>query len=193
MHTERLRARLPSVCAAEGARLANFRLTFDKRGRDGSGKCNIAATPDAWLFGVLFRLPETALIALDTIEGSGYARVAVRPVGLDSGCGYRAWCYRAPARARVPGLAPFDWYRALVVAGARMHRLPNVYIQDLQCTPTRNDPNRFRHRRGQRILAQTGGPAPDATRSFVPGPKSGWLINGYYRDRHHAVAPHIAL
>ncbi len=193
MHTGRLRARLSSVCAVEGARLGHHRLTFDKRGRDGSGKCNIVATPDACLFGVLFRLPVSALIALDAIEGRGYVRIAVRPVGLDSGRGYRAWCYRAPARARIPALVPFDWYRSLVVAGAHMHRLPDDYIEDLQCTPTRSDPNRFRRRRGQRLLAPNGGPASDATRGFAPGPKSGWLIDGHYRDRYHAGTPHIAL
>lgn len=193
MHVERLRARLSLIGPVEGARLPQYRLTFDKRGRDGSGKCNIVPTPDGYVCGVLFRLPASALVDLDAIEGRGYARVAVRPVGLDSGDGYRAWCYRASARARIAGLVPFDWYRALVVEGARNHRLPVDYVEALRCTPARDDPNRFRQRRGQSILGQSGKPMAAKRNAFVPGPKSGWRIDGQYRDRYHAVAPHIAL
>ena len=148
---------------------------------------------DGYGCGVLFRWPASALGDLDAIEGHGYARLAVRPVGLDSGDGYRAWCYRASARARVAGLVPFDWYRALVIEGARNHRLPDAYVEALRCVPARDDPNHFRRRRGQSILGYSGKPIFAGRHAFVPGPKSGWRIDGQYRDRYHAVAPHIAL
>ena len=99
MHVARLRRRLTDVVSIERARLDRHVLTFGKRGRDGSAKCNIETAADGCVYGVLFRLRETLLDDLDAIEGSDYARIAVLPVGLESGHLYQACCYRAKARA----------------------------------------------------------------------------------------------
>lgn len=57
----------------------------------------------------------------------------------------QARIYRA---LRVDATAvPYDWYKTLVIAGAREHGLPDDYLALLQRTPARTDPDAQRARR----------------------------------------------
>jgi gamma-glutamylcyclotransferase len=201
MHIVRLRRRLKTIIPVEGVCLKQFALTFGKRGRDGSAKCTIESADDDRVYGVLFRLPAELLALLDAIEGSDYERITVHPVGLDSGSTYRAHCYCARPKAIVEGLLPFDWYRSFVVEGARLHGLPDTYVSKLANMPVRTDPNSFRRRQQYRQpdrhqdRQQEGywGKNAGYGRGSVAGPKTGWLIDGCYRDRYHDVTPRFAL
>lgn len=53
------------------------------------------------------------------------------------------------------GLQPYDWYLALVLAGARQYHLPTPYLDILSATPTRADPeiNRPAHIEARNLLA----------------------------------------
>lgn len=193
MHVERLRRRLKHIVPLEGARLEHHLMNFGKRGVDGSAKCNIEPAADSCVFGVMFRLRESLLADLDVIEGSGYARITVLARGLNSDQYYQAYCYRAKAKAVAADSLPFDWYRAFVVDGARMHGLPEPYVAALACIPARPDPNRFRQRRQQNNGGLNFGSYGGSARGYAVGPKSGWLINGCYRDRHHDVSHRFGL
>ena len=134
----RMRDRVPSARLLERARLPGVRLVFDKRGRDGSGKANLCEALGSSVWGVLYAIEPAGWEALDRHEG-GYARVAVEVVGeegeLHAAATYVAQVFTADA-------VPFDWYRELVIEGAREHGLPPAYLAALESVPRRTDPLR---------------------------------------------------
>ena len=82
--------------------------------------------------------------ALDKAEGlgSGYAE---KQIVLDTSAGrLQAWVYYAINIE--PSVAPYTWYKALVVAGAKQHSLPAAYIGKLEAVAARIDPDAERAR-----------------------------------------------
>lgn len=123
MLTARLAARCPSARAIGPATVSNYALHFSKRGRDLTGKATLVTRPGASRCGVLFELDQRELAALDDAEGKGYERRDNLEITLISdGSALSATTYIA--RDIAYGLKPFDWYLALVIAGAMEHRLP---------------------------------------------------------------------
>jgi gamma-glutamylcyclotransferase len=140
----RLRARVPSAVAVTVARLDGRRLDFGKRGRDGSGKCDVpvvsGAGAEAW--GVVYALRRAELAQLDRIEGAPEHYVRDRVEVCIDGAGHRVEAYLA--RRRGHGLLPFDWYHRVVLAGARQHALPVHYVEWLAVQPCYPDPDASR-------------------------------------------------
>lgn len=60
--------------------------------------------------------------------------------------------YMAGDRYIDPACLPFDWYRDLVVAGAREHGLPPTYVEELALTPAAPDPDATRAGPARRLL-----------------------------------------
>lgn len=154
MLTRRLRAadRAPSAEPVAVGYLQGRRLTFDKIGRDGSGKCDAERTgePTHRVHGVVFDLAAHDRRALDRIEGvgSGYA---LEPVAVVTDGGLvEAVTYVAIRKHR--GLRPFDWYKALAVAGAREHALPPGYIDALRAVESIQDPDVARRAAHEALL-----------------------------------------
>jgi len=131
MHLDRMRRRLPDAVVCEAAVLDNYIVGFHKRGRDGSGKCNIAPLQGGRTFGVVYAVTVACLECLDRIEGSGYRRICVQARGVDSGRDYRVYTYIAHEWALTDDLLPEAWYLEYVLQGGRMHRLPDDYIGSL--------------------------------------------------------------
>ncbi len=141
MDTERLRTRAPSAQPVAVARLPCHALRWHKRGRDGSGKCDISAADagDA-VWGVLFDIECVDKARLDAAEGLGfgYDQCVVQVVADSGPC--RALTYQARPTHIDARLRPMPWYRRHVVAGAREHGLPAAYQRALAATPTTADP-----------------------------------------------------
>jgi hypothetical protein len=159
MLTARLEARVPSTQPVMTAMLKGHDLRFHKRSRDGSGKCNIVSSEEgAAVYGVVFDVDPTELDALDEAEqrGRGYKRRNVRLQGPSSTV--EAFAYVAQPAYIDDALLPYDWYRALVVAGARQHSLPAPYIAQLGAVRSYPDPNDARRRRHQALLQKSGYP-----------------------------------
>ncbi len=145
MMTARLQARCPSARPAGIAFADNHRLTFWKRGRDGSGKGHLAASPGLAQPGVLFTLSPDDLIALDGFEGAGrgYRRADDFIVRLrDTGKITQAATYIATDLDET--LQPYDWYLALILAGAREHAFDEKIVRDLSAIACREDPDQTR-------------------------------------------------
>lgn len=169
MLAARLRERTPSARPVAVAGLPGHALRWHKPGLDGSGKCDVVAVADpaACVHGVLYEIARAEKPQLDRAEslGVGYAERHA-PVQVTSAV---AFAGQAPRRAgdgwrtveallyvalRVDaGRLPFDWYRALVVAGAREHALPADYVAALEATPARADPEPGRARRHLELIA----------------------------------------
>jgi hypothetical protein len=145
MLTRRLRDRAPSATPIGVGQLNGYTLRWHKRSRkDGSGKCDIVATGVAsdCVHGVIFAIDADDKRGLDNAEGLGHGYDEKRVVALVDGVPVTAVAYVATDID--PSLRPYDWYKALVVAGAREHRLPAEYVRALEAVRSVPDPDRTR-------------------------------------------------
>ncbi|REJ87350.1 MAG: gamma-glutamylcyclotransferase [Planctomycetota bacterium] len=159
MLTARVTRRTPSAVPVGRARLEGFQLCFHKRGMDGSGKCSIAPAADrqACVWGVLFEIPRNEHALLDLAEslGAGYIRKSV--VVQRAGSTLPAWTYQAQAGFIDGDLSPFDWYHALVLAGAVEHGLPPGYVEQIEMIASVVDPSPGRTEQMKALLSAPAG------------------------------------
>lgn len=150
----RLRGRTPSAAAIGVATLSGYALRWHKRSRDGSGKCDAFRTgaSDDAVVGVLFELTAADGAELDRIEGIGFG-YGVRDVSVALGAERsRAFTYVARPDAIDASLAPYDWYKELVVAGAREHALPGEYLACLLAQACVADVDEARARKAWELI-----------------------------------------
>ena len=133
----RMRERVPSARREAVAVLDHHRLACNKRGCDGSAKANLVPAAGHWVWGVLYRIEGAELALLDRFE-SGYERVVVE-VRTASGEARLASTYRSDRITEDP--VPFDWYRGMILEGAREQGLPEQYLTLLEALPAKPDAN----------------------------------------------------
>lgn len=153
LHPERMRRRVPSAQPLGCAVLTGHLLRFHKHSlKDDSGKCDAHYTGRVQdrVYGAVYSLAAAEKAALDAVEGPGY-EVAERVV-IQGGTQRPVFLYRARPEAVVADLAPYDWYHALVVAGARHHGLPEPYIARIDAIAARPDPDATRAAQARALL-----------------------------------------
>ncbi len=137
LHPRRLRERIPSARLLTTSLLPGWSLRFHKRSNDGSGKCNIVAGGDG-VHVAIFEISATDKLTLDSIEGLG---VGYAGIVLDfpemGGC----HSYVAQPSHIDESLDPYDWYKELVLLGARVHGFPEAYVDGIRSLPVRPDPD----------------------------------------------------
>jgi gamma-glutamylcyclotransferase len=154
MLTAQIKERAPSVRVVNIGQLAGYELSWNKRSRkDGSGKCSITETghPKHVVWGVVHDMSVADKVNLDRVEGlgRGYAERVVK-VATSTGSGTAMAYY---ATSIDPGIRPYDWYRDLVVAGAREHQLPEEYVLALKRVVTMTDSDADRAAKRRRLLS----------------------------------------
>ena len=135
MSTERLRGRTPSARPVGIGRLPHHRRCWHKRGRDGSGKCDVVfagVDSDEAVWGVLFEIDEAEKAALHRAEGLGVGYLEKTVAVLTEAEVRRAMTYQAKPGQTDAALRPFAWYKAHVVRGAREHGLPADCVRELE-------------------------------------------------------------
>ena len=138
----RLRARVPSVQFVCVARLPAHVLCFARgEALDGSGKCNVFRTgaDNDQVYGVVFELRADEKRLLDEIEGGGFGYWPVPIEVLTDAEPLEAFTYITHQRNRDDVMAPYDWYRDLVVHGATHYGLPAVYVSCLSAVEIQLD------------------------------------------------------
>lgn len=143
VHPGWLRRRIPAAEVVGPATLPCHRIAFHKRGRDGAGKSNAWYTgdPSDRLPGVLYRLPAHDFQLLGA-AGAGYVAAEVM---IETAAGpLPALTWRADPAQIQEGLRPWDWYVALIRAGAALHGLPEAHRRWLASVPCDLDPDRDR-------------------------------------------------
>lgn len=154
MPLARIRARCPSARALGIAELRGHELRWHKSSKDGSGKCDFvaSASPEVAVFGVLYEIAGADKRALDRAEGKDFG---YEEINVDLLCGQepvKAKAYRATSTD--PALRPYTWYRALVIAGAREHGLPDSYVAGLEAVLADEDADEVRHNENMRLMAE---------------------------------------
>jgi len=132
MLRERLVARVSTAQAVAVGAVRDYRLDFAKVSVDGSGKGDMVASPGDEVWGVLYEFDASQKADLDEQEGRHYQ---AREVVVSTADGDQAaWAYMAQPHRRDPSKVPYDWYLALIVAGARQGGLPEAYVRALETT-----------------------------------------------------------
>ena len=140
MLSRRMRERVPSARIATVARLPGYRFDFRKRGADGSMKCDLVPDEIETAWGVVYQIAPAERDKLDAIEGEGYRVVEETAMRSDGSALLSVFTYQAREDWIAWG-RPFDWYRDLVVAGAREHDLPAPYVEALASMEADADPD----------------------------------------------------
>ncbi len=157
MLTERLADRCPSARPLGVAHAAGHAIRFHKRSLDGSGKAMIEATGSAaeLVPGVVFAIAQAERAALDAAEGPGYRRADDFVVTLAgrTASPLATAVYLARETDVVRTLRPFEWYRALALAGAHQHGLPAGWIARLEGVEFDFDPEPGRPTRQDALRA----------------------------------------
>lgn len=152
MWPRRIELRL-GVCEVKAVvSVDGYALRFHKRGRDGSGKCDAFHTGNFadTLHGVVYSLSHAQRDMLDEFEGPGYISRNVT-VRVNSAT-LTAYAYMAKPEHVDSDLQPFDWYKSIVMAGARAHALPARYIESIAAVRSSPDPDADRHSHHAGIL-----------------------------------------
>ncbi len=159
MSTARLRKRMLSCKPLGVATLLGHTLRFHKHSMDKSGRCNaFASGNDNSVIGVLFTFDPVDRAKLDEAEGvgSGYEHAMVTVIN-DKGRRRKVFTYLATPDYIDDGLKPYGWYKNLVLAGSKEHRLPLEYIAEyIQSVEAIEDPNKTRDKKQRAILGTSG-------------------------------------
>jgi len=114
--------------------LEGYRLLFNKRGADGTGKANIVQCSVGAVWGVIYKCDARVLEKLDRFEGVAtghYNRVEVVVRCTAEGL-VGAIAYIAGDRFVGDSMVPSEKYLQTILSGAKFHRLPESYIGEIQ-------------------------------------------------------------
>lgn len=146
MLTSRLVARCPSAKAIGLAYADGYALSFSKLSTDKSGKGNLVISESARAYGVLFTIDDRDKADLDRFEGRDYScRSDFNVIQIGDGTPITATTYLA--KEQVDNLEPYEWYAALILAGATEHRLLDHAPTFLHGLTWADDPSPERDRR----------------------------------------------
>ena len=139
--------------AGRSAVLRGYRLLFNKRSTDGSGKANVESREGAEVWGVMYSIPDAELHLLDDGE-IGYKRVTL-PVRTTDNAESHAWVYIASPPNTGDGLRPYNWYKRFLVEGAIEHTLPPAYTATLESIDAVQDTDAARDRRKRALVCRS--------------------------------------
>jgi gamma-glutamylcyclotransferase len=154
LHPARLTARVPSAELIGVATYAGHRLDFHKKSDDGSSKCNMfkSGSESDLTHGAIYRMRPEHKHELDRVEGKGYGyRDSQVALDLD-GKEYDCFTYFAQESHIVDELAPYHWYKQLVILGARYLGLPGSYISSLDAVGSVDDPDATRRKANEMLI-----------------------------------------
>lgn len=156
LHPLRLTRRVPGARLVGTTELRGYRLMFQKRSVDGSAKCTLRHTSDQddIAYAAVYSVAENEVLILDAVEGvgSGYDRQHLSvAVGLEP---FAVFTYIASETHVVFDLEPYDWYKGLVLAGARHHGFPSNYIAAIAAIECKQDADTGRRTANENLLAR---------------------------------------
>lgn len=154
LHPFRLMQRVSSAKPIGVVPMPGKRLTFHKRSQDGSGKCFFFESGDAHdiMYGVVYEFDAAEKSNLDALEGLGKGyneQLVAVPLNGET---YQAHIYVAASTHIDASLVPYDWYKEMVLLGARYHELPSEYVAAIESVASVPDLDPKRTARNEAIL-----------------------------------------
>ena len=140
LHPMRLAKRVSSAELVGSSFLPCWSLHFHKRGADGSGKGDVLSGGDG-IHVAVFEISADDKLILDEIEGVGYSD-ALLSVPTFGDC----VSYFADESHIDATLDPYDWYKELVLIGAKTHGFPATYLDRIRSVATCEDPDSDRRK-----------------------------------------------
>lgn len=137
LHPLRLTERISSARLVTTGFLPGWSMRFHKRSNDKSGKCNIF-TGSNGVHLAIYEISARDKLTLDRIEGvgCGYCDVTLSIPGVGNCASYAADHSYVDA-----ALLPYDWYKELVLIGARFHDFPDNYLSRIESIRALRDPD----------------------------------------------------
>jgi len=129
-------------------------MAFQKRGRDGSSKCNLVHTggESDGVCGAIYQMDSAHKQALDCFEGNGNgyhdSQLTVELHGKEYSC----FTYFAQQSYIENNLKPYHWYKNLVVLGAKHLQFPDVYVRSIELIESGEDPDETRRERHNLLI-----------------------------------------
>ena len=148
--------RCPSARYLANAWADHFTLDFSKIGEDGSGKATLVPSHGKRAHGVIFEIDSSEREPLDEAEPNYRREDGFEVTVADTGVSKTVVTYIALEECKNPELKPFDWYLALVVAGAMEHRFPASVIAAYRETTTWIDEDKNRTSKADSLLQAAG-------------------------------------
>jgi len=147
LHPLRLKKRIPNARLISKAQLKGYRLRFNKKGQDGSSKCNIHYTGHKvdFVHGAVYGITESDLETLDKIEGlnCGYIH---QYLALEINRNLlQTLTYIAMPEYLDEQNHPFTWYRDIVIEGMEFLGFNREYIQNIKEITGKEDDDKYRH------------------------------------------------
>ncbi len=140
LHPLRLAERISSARLVTTSFLRDWSLCLHKLSQDSSGKCNILLGGDG-VYVAIFDMSAEGKRLLDEIEGLhiGYSEVVISLSEVGD-----CITYVAKESHIDDSLEPYDWYKELVLLGARAHGFPGDYLRRIESIPAHEDPDLLR-------------------------------------------------
>ena len=156
LHPSRLEKRIGACSQGTLAFLPGAQLTFNKRGTDGSGKCNIDFTDSSSdaVIGVLYEVSASQKKRLDQWEAATCFYTGITTKVTSKSLTIDAFTYQAGDEHIDTGLLPFDWYKRFVFLGASHFEFPRDYLQQLAEQPSIPDDNLERNKQNAILLSE---------------------------------------
>ena len=117
----RLQKSVPSAKALMKARLQDYKLVFNKKSRAKGAQANIEPAPGKYAAGMLFSIKSNELKELKKAE-QGYSGRLMN-VTDENGSSHEAWVFISKTIQAGSKPKIFNWYKALMLTGAKEHSL----------------------------------------------------------------------
>ena len=100
----------------------------------------------------MYEISEAEKHLLDRVEGLGSGYHEAQFQADVNGATLACFAYVAASSHLAPLLFPYDWYKPLVVEGARYHGFPEAYVDQLDSIECLSDPDTKRRLRKEDLL-----------------------------------------
>ena len=154
LHPVRLRERVPSAKLVGATEFSKHCLSFHKKSHDRSGKCNLFHTgaESDLIYGAIYRIDPAHRSVLDRFEGKGNGYIDNQITLQFQRQEYSCFTYIAQESHIADDLKPYDWYKKLVILGARHMQFPDSYVSSIESVESMEDPDEVRRKEHDTLI-----------------------------------------
>ena len=154
LHPVRLSERVASAELLGVVELRQYRLAFQKKGWDGSSKCNLVHTGETGdgVYAAMYSIATIHKADLDRFEGKGQGYDDVELIVKFQGKLQSCFTYFAQPSHIAHDLRPYHWYKNLVLLGARHLQFPEAYVYGIEALESMDDPDEGRRHTHDQLL-----------------------------------------